>query len=895
MTASSGKHIPEWWMLVLLFVAVSVFHARGLRPGYAFLPIDNVDNNLPWRAGPFVLGGLQNPLIGDPIYQFYPFLVTQVEAVRSGHWPLWSSRILLGHPLLGDPLAQTFYPVFLGLGLIFGPARGLTIGFWLHALLAAGFTYAWLRTANIGRAGAVVGAMAYALGGYMVTWFETTFWISTFSWLPGVLWMTERAIRRRSLASTAAAGLMLGLAGLAGQISFVATFCAFLGLYVLGHVVVCSRQQHRFQAWPLVSLGLTAGIGGLVACVQLLPAIEALAESHRASGVPFLTLPWQQAITLLVPDFYGNPTTTRAYWGAANYAEGTFYAGLVTLFLASLAPLTARRFWSIYLFCLGVAIAYFAFGGPGAPLLASLPLAKYVNPSRTLFLLPLVIGYLAATTLESAQLALPSILGLAAAVGAVAAWAWIGNWGAAQSHAAELRWPLAWAGALLATTVLLLIARGARLRAKAQGTWLVAGMVFIDLFSIGGRFNPALPVADLPQPTPAISFLQEQAPPYRVATIQHPGEIVFGPNYLSVFGLSDLGGYSSLLPRLLTELVAAGDPASGGYNGNAIWFGAPSQRLLDVLQAGFVVSKDPRAKPGPRAEHVGGCAAQTHELTSVQPITSTFVVANTAINRLDFTLRVAPGAQPAGALAARLWQGPDRARLALEGQADLTQANDHQTLTFFFAPEKDAPGHDYEWELTTVAPHTGVAFCAEANGAPSFSAYGSDWQPAFQGELNITERLGRLPRAYVVYAAEVIAGEKPAIQRVLDESFDIRNVAVVSQDLTLPRRSSLHSTAAEILSSSDTQVVVHVSAVSTGLLLLGDQAYPGWQAWVDGRPAAVVTANVIWRSVLLAPGEHDVEFRFAPLSVKRGLALTLAGIVLAAGVWVIGSRRQRSV
>jgi Bacterial membrane protein YfhO len=878
----------------LLFVAVTAFHARGLRPGYAFLPIDNVDNNLPWRTGPFVLGGLQNPLIGDPIYQFYPFLVTQVEAVRSGHWPLWSSRILLGHPLLGDPLAQTFYPVFLGLGLLFGPARGLTIGFWLHALLAAGFTYAWLRTANIGRAGAVVGAMAYALGGYMITVFETPFWVGTLGWLPGVLWMTERAIRRRSLASTAAAGLMLGLAGLAGQISFVATFCAFLGLYVLGHVVERSRQQRRFQAWPLVSLGLTAGIGGLVACVQLLPAIEALAESHRAGGVPFLTLPWQQAITLLVPDFYGNPTTTRVYWGAANYAEGTFYAGLITLFLALLAPLTTRRFWAIYLFCLGVAIAYIAFGGPGAPVLAGLPMAKYVNPARTLFLLPLVIGYLAATTLETAQLALPSIFGLAVAVSALAAWAWIGNWGAAQSHAAELRWPLAWAGALLATTVLLLIARGARLRARAQSTWLVAGMVFIDLFSIGSRFNPALPVADLPQPTPAISFLQEQAPPYRVATIQHPGEIVFGPNYLSVFGLSDLGGYSSLLPRLLTELVAAGDPASGGYNANTIWLGSPSLRLLDLLQAGYVVSKVARPDPAPRAEHIGGCAAQTPELTRNQPITAAFAVANFAINRLDLELRVTPGSQPAGSLVVRMWQGTHRARLMLESQADLAQAVDHQRLTFYFASEADAPGHVYEWEVTTANPRTGVALCAEAPGQPSATLYGVDWQPAYQGELNITERLGRLPRAYVVYSAETISDETAAIHRVLDESFDIRNAALVSQSVGLPTHPDLPASPAEILSYGDADIVLRVTAARTGLLVLGDQAYPGWQAWVDGRPAPVLTANVVWRGVLLQPGQHQVEFKFDPLSLKLGLALTAFGLLLAAGLWVIGSRRRPS-
>src|ERR1051326_6147098 len=56
MKASSRKRVPEWWMLLLLFFAVTVFHIRGLRPGYAFLPIDNVNNNMPWRTGP--VGGI---------------------------------------------------------------------------------------------------------------------------------------------------------------------------------------------------------------------------------------------------------------------------------------------------------------------------------------------------------------------------------------------------------------------------------------------------------------------------------------------------------------------------------------------------------------------------------------------------------------------------------------------------------------------------------------------------------------------------------------------------------------------------------------------------------------------------------------------------------------------
>ena len=95
--------------LVVLVLAVSLFHASGLRPGRTFLPVDLANNNLPWRDGSS--GALQNWLISDPLYEYYPLLVNSVETIRhTGQWPLWNPRILLGHPVLADPLAQVSTP-----------------------------------------------------------------------------------------------------------------------------------------------------------------------------------------------------------------------------------------------------------------------------------------------------------------------------------------------------------------------------------------------------------------------------------------------------------------------------------------------------------------------------------------------------------------------------------------------------------------------------------------------------------------------------------------------------------------------------------------------------------------------------------------------------------------
>ncbi|MFQ5594491.1 MAG: YfhO family protein [Anaerolineae bacterium] len=873
--------------LVILVLGVSLFHARGLRPGYTFLPVDLAGNNLPWRAGP--PQPLQNWLISDSLYEFYPFLTNAVNSIRhAGHWPLWNPRILHGHPVVADPLNQPFYPLFVALGVVLGAARGLAIGLWLHAILAAVLTYGLLRTIGGRRPAAVLGAFTYALSGYMVTWFEATHRVSTLAWLPGVLWTFEIAVRRRSLRYACLAALMMALAILGGQFQLAATFILFLGLYAIGRSIESVRRGDGRHAWPLVVLVITAGLGALLSAIQTIPFAEFLNLSQRTLSQGLLDpLPVQQLITLIIPDFYGNPASTGSYWGAFNFSEGTIYAGLPALLLAGMAPFCVRRFFAVYMSLVTLAATFFIIGGPGVRLLGSVSVLKYVSLHRSAFLLPLIVALLAAETMSAPGISIRAAALVGGILAVAAALAIYLNWGQVQAHWQELQTPIIQAAGLLIVAIGLLGLRERLPHLRRQADWGLVGLVFVDLFLAGGRFNPAGPIADLMPPTPAIDYLREHAGLHRVVAYQLDDSVLFGPNVLSTYGLAEAGGYSSLVSARLQQLVRAGDPKIDvswmAQNNNMVAFSHPSRRLLDLLQVGYVVSPAQLVDPGVRAEFVvDECDGYTGEIAGTHSASGHFRVQDIPINRLDLRFRVDPPAPTGAALAIRMWQGTGRERLVLDDRVNIAELQDQQALTLYFEPERDAPGHTYVWEVaaTEAAPHTGVSLCTDTAGWPAISVYGADWSQVYQGEVHIFERLAPLPRAYVVYAAEHIPDDAQAVRRLLDGSFDLRNAVVTANQLDLPTEAATPATPAEIVAYEDTRVVINVSAIQQGLLILGDQFYPGWQAYLDGRPATVYRVNHVMRGVVLPAGDHQVVFRFAPASLRVGGRLSLAGLVV---------------
>ncbi len=74
---------------------------------------------------------------------------------------------------------------------------------------------------------------------------------------------------------------------------------------------------------------------------------------------------------------------------------------------------------------------------------------------------------------------------------------------------------------------------------------------------------------------------------------------------------------------------------------------------------------------------------------------------------------------------------------------------------------------------------------------------------------------------------------------------------------------------AHIVAWDPHRVEVEVESAHPGVLILHDLYYPGWSVEVDGQPARMLRANVLFRGVEVAEGSHRVVFRFSPFSLAN--------------------------
>ncbi len=635
----------ERWLLTLFPLLALLLLWPVLAGHRVLLPAEYLLAFRPWGS-PAAAEHLPqwNVLQWDGLAEFYPWRLHAARSMAAGRIPLWNPYVMCGTPFLANSQSAPLYPLHLLYYLPLGLPTAVRMGWvaWLHLSLAGGFGFLLARELEARPSAAVLAGAAYELSGFAAAWLELPSFLSVACWIPLLLLLIGRAVRSGSFRTAAAAGGVTGLMLLAGhlQIAFYGLLAA--AAWWLWETIALQRAGGRQALVRSVGIGcVLLGVGMALAAPQMLPSVELSRVSHRVGKPSFagytgylgLALPWQNWVTLLVPDYYGLPGRSD-FWGFWKYGPPNTmeYAGSVGAAGFALALIGLARGRRVdrragLLGAIGLLALLLAAGSP----LCALPyflvpgFAQTGSPARSLVLFCLAQALLAGLGLERVLRRSEERWGRAAGALAIGAGTTVLLFLGLHLATPALLPPIgtdvepllrsvtqpaliraAGAAALVAVVpgLLLWLFREEPRRRTAAAGWAAAAVVAGGLLLLDGAYNPDAPRKSVYPETPVTSALQRSAA--RAATLNTAWDVVrfppalLPPNCSLAYGWRDGQGYDSLelgRYRALANAIAGGDAAPAA-NGNIVYLKNGPSQLLPLLAARLIVSAEPVRAPG---------------------------------------------------------------------------------------------------------------------------------------------------------------------------------------------------------------------------------------------------------------------------------------------------------
>ena len=322
------KLIQSIWPYLILIVLGVCFFGYFLKGSKVLLPADLlVGAYYPWRENKWgyeVAVPYKNPLLSDSYSQFYIWKKLIADSYKQGEWPLWNQYSYSGYPLAANLHSAAFYPFnILFVYLPFNQAWNWYLI--LGSILSSLAMYSLIRVFGMSKGAGIVGGLIYGYCGYAITWMEFATTTNSMIWIPLLVLVIEKYFQSKSINYLPWISVLTFLLITSGNFQ----------MSIYGAIVVSSysifRIRKNLKAW--INIFLFGFLGVLISSIALFPGFEMLSLSIRniensIKGINYGLVPLSHLITIVAPDFFGNPATGN-YWGFLNYHETLIYGGVV--------------------------------------------------------------------------------------------------------------------------------------------------------------------------------------------------------------------------------------------------------------------------------------------------------------------------------------------------------------------------------------------------------------------------------------------------------------------------------------------------------------------------------------------------------------------------------------
>ena len=363
-------------------------------------------------AYPALAGGFLVSSVSDQYIAGYPFREFAAVSLRQGEgFPLWNPYLFGGMPYVAAMHGDIFYPTFL-LRLVLPTDVAMTWGMILHLMLAGFAGYGFLRVIGVGFHAALLGGIAYMMGGQVASLVspghDGKLFVSAL--LPVTLIVLTYGIRDTKRWAWGLLAIVVGLGVLSPHPQLLQYLLLTAGAWALLLAFVGDGRTGappRSVAIRRLAIALGAVVlGGAIGAIQYVPVQEYVGWSPRTGGRDYeyatsFSMPIEELINTYLPQFSG---ILDRYWGRNGIHLHSEYIGAGVLFLMGLGlaarKLPERRALTWFWVGTGIISLLWALGGntPFYQLVyAIVPGSKFFRaPSTIFFVTTFAVSVLAA-------------------------------------------------------------------------------------------------------------------------------------------------------------------------------------------------------------------------------------------------------------------------------------------------------------------------------------------------------------------------------------------------------------------------------------------------------------------------------------------------------------------
>jgi len=137
-----------------------------------------------------------------------------------------------------------------------------------------------------------------------------------------------------------------------------------------------------------------------------------------------------------------------------------------------------------------------------------------------------------------------------------------------------------------------------------------------------------------------------------------------------------------------------------------------------------------------------------------------------------------------------------------------------------------------------------------------------------------------LPRAFISYNYESYTNQEDLYKRIENPATPISSSVLIPNYGSSQMNIHIPPDTATISRYDPDLISIQATAQRNGILVLTDNYYPGWKAYVDGKEERIVAAYGVLRGVFLTEGTHEVVFRYRPQFFSISIIISMVSLLL---------------